>query len=422
LTSVNGVPYTWDANGNLLNDGSKDYVYDQANRLINISASGLSWSATYNGDGARLRQVTNGVPTTYTLDLAAPLVMALQERTGATTKQYVYGMGDSPLASHDGTAWTYLSGRDGLNSVRQETDAAGNVLAVRDFDPYGMALQGNAGQPFGYTGEQTDSYINLVFLRARYMQPGLGMFLSRDPWSGDDLRPGSMNGWNYVEGNPTNHSDPAGMYRWGVTFDIPPYHFLIENWYEQLPLVNPNKQIEYHIPNTGGRHADMFNSVTGDVYEIEPWDKFKDGALQVTGYVQDLQRASSLKSLVGWYAGIQYDWNNTEFRAGMGRLWPPGSLVDWPGKYRRAMPGAPVLDIVADYDSEGVVLYWLEPNVLVDYGLLPFSIPFFVDKNLVKPHDWARGRALPQPAYVLSWQDACRVILIATGVGIIMDP
>lgn len=55
LTSVDGQAYTWDANGNLLNDGSKDYVYDQANRLTNINANGLSWSATYNGDSVRLK-------------------------------------------------------------------------------------------------------------------------------------------------------------------------------------------------------------------------------------------------------------------------------------------------------------------------------------------------------------------------------
>jgi len=43
------------------------------------------------------------------------------------------------------------------------------------------------------------------------MQPTLGMFLSRDPWSGDVMRPGSMNGWNYVEGNPVNRVDPSGF-------------------------------------------------------------------------------------------------------------------------------------------------------------------------------------------------------------------
>jgi RHS repeat-associated protein len=72
--------------------------------------------------------------------------------------------------------------------------------------------QGSATSIFGYSGEQIDAYIKLVFLRARYMQPGLGVFLSRDPWSGDDLRPGSMNGWNYSLSNPVKYSDPTGHY------------------------------------------------------------------------------------------------------------------------------------------------------------------------------------------------------------------
>jgi RHS repeat-associated protein len=154
--------------------------------------------------------VTNGVPTMYTLDLAAPLVTVLTQQDAGGKKQYIYDLGDSPLAGYDGTTWTYLSGRDGLNSVRQETDASGNVITTRSFDPYGVPLQGNGGAPFGYTGEQTDN-TGLVFLRARYMQPGLGTFFSHDPWGGDDLQPESMNGWNYVEGNPVRYTDPSGL-------------------------------------------------------------------------------------------------------------------------------------------------------------------------------------------------------------------
>ena len=136
LTAVDGQPYTCDNNGNLLDDGVKHYTYDQADRLVAItSTAGLVWSAQYDGDGVRLSQVVNGQPITYTLDLAAPLVTVLAEAQLNKRTTYLYGLGDSPLASDDGSAWTYLSGRDALNSVRQETDAAGQVLAARSFDP-----------------------------------------------------------------------------------------------------------------------------------------------------------------------------------------------------------------------------------------------------------------------------------------------
>ncbi len=39
LTNVNGQAYTWDNNGNLTNDGSKTYLYNQANQLTGITAT-----------------------------------------------------------------------------------------------------------------------------------------------------------------------------------------------------------------------------------------------------------------------------------------------------------------------------------------------------------------------------------------------
>ncbi len=211
LTSVNGQAYTWDANGNLLNDGSKNYVYDQANRLTNISANGLAWSAAYNGDGARLKQTSNGSVTTYTLDLNAGLVQVLAQQDVSGTTTYLYGV--SRIGEQQPGGWAYhLS--DALGSVRQLTDGSAQVTLARGYMPYGEELWslGTGTSAYGYTGEDWNTTTQMVFLRARYMQPGLGAFLSHDPWSGDDLRPGSMNGWNYVEGKPVNHTDPSGAF------------------------------------------------------------------------------------------------------------------------------------------------------------------------------------------------------------------
>ena len=58
--------------------------------------------------------------------------------------------------------------------------------------------------------EQYGDSTQLLFLRARYYNPAVGRFQSRDTWSGDYNRPLSLNRWMYVEGNPVNAVDPSG--------------------------------------------------------------------------------------------------------------------------------------------------------------------------------------------------------------------
>lgn len=59
---------------------------------------------------------------------------------------------------------------DALGSVRQLTDSTGNVTLTKNYEPYGTALlsTGNGSSVFGYTSEQLDSYIKLLYLRARW--------------------------------------------------------------------------------------------------------------------------------------------------------------------------------------------------------------------------------------------------------------
>ncbi len=154
--------------------------------------------------------------TTYTLDLAAPLVQVFVEHAAHST-QYLYGV--TRIEEQQPTGWAYhLSdalGRLALSEaegVRQLADGSAQVTLARGYMPYGEPLWsvGDGNSEYGFTSEDWNTVTQLVFLRARYMQPGLGMFLSHDPWDGDGLRPGSMNGWNYAEDNPINAADPSG--------------------------------------------------------------------------------------------------------------------------------------------------------------------------------------------------------------------
>jgi RHS repeat-associated protein len=67
------------------------------------------------------------------------------------------------------------------------------------------------GFPFSFTGEMVDAN-DLVYLRARYYHPGLGVFTGLDPVEGDVAQAMSLNRYGYVAGNVVNMVDPSGMY------------------------------------------------------------------------------------------------------------------------------------------------------------------------------------------------------------------
>jgi RHS repeat-associated protein len=105
--------------------------------------------------------------------------------------------------------WGYF-GYDGLGSVRGVFDLAGQYAALTSYAPYGSPFeQYNTPSTLGFTGEQTAAG-GLNYLRARYYNPSIGTFLSRDPFSGTTNNAMSRNGYSYVHGNPTNWTDPSG--------------------------------------------------------------------------------------------------------------------------------------------------------------------------------------------------------------------
>jgi len=62
-----------------------------------------------------------------------------------------------------------------------------------------------------FTGERWEAYTELLFLRARYYEPTSGRFTSRDPWSGDIMRPSTLQAWIYAGNNPVWLVDPSGL-------------------------------------------------------------------------------------------------------------------------------------------------------------------------------------------------------------------
>lgn len=68
-----------------------------------------------------------------------------------------------------------------------------------------------------------DDGIGLVYMRARYYDPEIGRFISRDPWLGRVRDPLTLNRYLYVSNNHINNIDPEGLgwikcfiYKWRI--------------------------------------------------------------------------------------------------------------------------------------------------------------------------------------------------------------
>jgi RHS repeat-associated protein len=167
---------------------------------------------TYNASGLRMAQSVDGDETAFAWDVALGLAQVLATSDGTLD---LYGLGR--IAEVRGGEWAYVL-PDGLGSVRQWADDAGDVTYAGGYTPYGVELwqAGSTKSAWWFTGEWWDADLGLEYLRARWYSPQVGIFSSPDPFPGLREQPLSLHTYLYVLANPTNLVDPSG-YTWDDT-------------------------------------------------------------------------------------------------------------------------------------------------------------------------------------------------------------
>jgi RHS repeat-associated protein len=219
LTTLQNPPpasqaLTYDADGNLLSDGTHDFTWDAESRLVGITypgQSGKATSFTYDGLGRRvgITSTPAGGGTAVTTDYVWCGGAPCQARasSGAVTRSY-YTEGEFIPGSPSQSDY-YAP--DQLGSVRRVFTAS--QAPSYDYDPYGNPLQTTAPlTDFGYAGMiyNADSGLNLTWNRV--YDPAIGRWLSRDP-VGESTDP-KGNLYPYVGGDPVNLIDPLGLAGW----------------------------------------------------------------------------------------------------------------------------------------------------------------------------------------------------------------
>ena len=102
--------------------------------------------------------------------------------------------------------------RQTAGALQGMVDDDGAVTLARDYSPFGVlrAEAGTGDSGYGFTGEQWNSDLALLFLRARHYAPAVGRFLSQDPWSGSIYQPNTLHKHAYAANNPVLFIDPSG--------------------------------------------------------------------------------------------------------------------------------------------------------------------------------------------------------------------
>jgi len=251
LLSAGATEFTYDAGGNLLSrrtgSATTTYEYDRLNRLTRATVGAAApVDFTYDALDNRVTRTAGGTSTAFLVDLfghggttlaieagnrrpgsrqsaqlpqgarpaptnpGLPQVLRETDAAGAPIADYVYG--DALLVSQRRAGSLSFFMPDGQSSTRLLTDADGAATDRYDYDAFGNLASQTGGTPNVYLfgGQQLEPALDLYYLRARYYDPVVGRFTSRDPFAGRFRDPASLHPYTYAANNPVNRRDPTG--------------------------------------------------------------------------------------------------------------------------------------------------------------------------------------------------------------------
>jgi RHS repeat-associated protein len=214
LTTVNGVSYQHDENGNRIDDGSHSYTYDAENRLLSVQdkKSGETLASfTYRADGMRKTMTTASGTITFHYDENNNVAYETDENNQMIAS-YTFE-GDHPVSMvRDGK--TYYYQLNGHGDVIALTDSSGTKVVTYEYDPYGALLRktGSVENPYLYAGYRYDAATGFYYLQSRYYDPQVGRFLTRDTFEGGPTIPLSLNKYAYAHNNPIMYTDKKGTW------------------------------------------------------------------------------------------------------------------------------------------------------------------------------------------------------------------
>ncbi|HEY1041330.1 MAG TPA: RNase A-like domain-containing protein [Candidatus Paceibacterota bacterium] len=198
--------YTYDARGNLLNDGTYTYVWSNLNELMSSQDTNTTVRYNYSPSHDKIYEEEVSGDTGSPMINKTYFFSSLINRNGMIEIALPYG-----IVLKNGTPiYTFT---DHLGTVQVIANQAGVATDVFDTYAYGDERVKTGTTDAKYALHEYDN--NLIYMKARYYDPATGSFISQDPtvllapeqYIGDPLQ---LNAYGYARGNPVMHNDPDG--------------------------------------------------------------------------------------------------------------------------------------------------------------------------------------------------------------------
>ena len=190
---------------------------------------------------------------------------------------------------------------DGHGSVRELTDAAGNVTDRYDYDAFGNLVfrSGTTPNAYLYCGEQFDTDLALYYNRARYLNANSGRFWGADTYEGEIAEPGSLHRYLYANSDPVEMIDPSGNSPLGELLGAMNFSQLLDRM-ATVRAVQTFRRITGKLCSIAAKLVMPYNKMTDTLGKLTPFQKhhiFKDASMRdllLFGYTKGLGLAIPL--------------------------------------------------------------------------------------------------------------------------------
>lgn len=220
LTESTGLDvrtYAYDAMGNITNDGTRSFTYNDAGRMVSATRASVATTYALNALGQRVKKTTSGSSTYFAYDEVGHLV-GEYGNSGNLIEETVW-FGDTPVATlrpNGGGVNLFYVHADHLNTPRRISRPSDNAVVWRwDSDPFGTTAVNDDpdgdSNPVAYNlrfpGQYFDPETGMHYNDMRDYDPAVARYVESDPIGLN----GGLNTYAYVRSNPLSLADPSGL-------------------------------------------------------------------------------------------------------------------------------------------------------------------------------------------------------------------